>query len=186
MDPIDITTILGIDFAHLTVANIILLIVVLCGILSHVVPEGSKIQKVFNVVGALTFKANRPAAISPTQANSGIVSKVMKNSIYIGICTITFAVSVFLLFCCKPAVAIADLAYDLCVKSMKDEPLVIQAAQSRKLDVLGYTKEICTVAEVIHPYVEFMKAEPQDAGPKQLIAPPTPRALQAAHARELL
>lgn len=186
MDTINITPILGIDFAHLTPANVILLIVVLCGILSHVVPEGSKIQKVFNVVGALTFKANRPAATPPTQTNSGIVSKVMKHSIYIGICTITFAVTVFLLFCCKPAVAIADLAYDLCVKSMKVEPLVVQAAQSRKLDVLGYTKEICTVVDVLHPYVEYLKAEQQDAGPKQLIAPPTPRALQAAQARELL
>jgi hypothetical protein len=182
----DISPILGIDFAHLTVTNIILIVIVLAGILSHVVPNGSKLQQVLNVIGTLTFKANQPANTDEKKVTSGIVSKVTKTTMYIGLSIVSFILVMVALVSCKPAVAIADMAYDLCVASMKVEPLVVQAAQARQLDVLKYTKDICKVVEVVHPYVEYLKAERQDAGPNQLPAPPTPRALQAAQSRDLI
>lgn len=182
----DITPILGIDFAHLTVANIILIVIILAGILSHVVPEGSKLQKVLNVIGALTFKANQPAKTTAQRETSGIVSKVTKATIYIGITFGCILIAVVSAISCKPALAIADAAYDLCVTTMKVEPAVVQAASARQLDVLKYTKEICTVVDVLHPFIEYLKAEQRDAGPKQLIPPPAPRALEAARGRNLI
>ena len=182
----DITPILGIDFAHLTVANVILIVIILAGILSHVAPNGSKLQQVLNIIGALTFKANQAKKVETVSDTSGIVSKVTKTTMYIGVSLLSLILVLLAFLSCRPAAAIIDTAYDLCVASMKVEPLVAQAAQARQLDVLKYTQEICKVVDVVHPYVEYLKAEQQDAGPKQLIPPPTPRALEAARSRELI
>jgi hypothetical protein len=182
----DITPILGIDFAHLTVANIILIVIVLAGIFSHAAPDGSKLQKVLNVIGALTFKANLPAKSTATQETSGIVKKITKATIYVGVTFGCILITVVSVISCKPALAIADAAYDLCVTTMKVEPAVVQAATARQLDVLKYTKENCTVVDVLHPFVEYLKAEQRDPSSKLLVPPPAPRALEAARGRNLI
>jgi hypothetical protein len=168
---------MNLDFSHLSISDYILIVIFICGAISHIVPNGSLAQKILNVIGSMTFKANSPAA-TPTPV-SEIISKVSKTSLLIGVVLVSF-------IGCQPAAKIWDTAYQTCVASMKIEPLVVEAANKKALPLIDYVNTICNVVDVLNPYVQALESEYQDAGPKKLVEPATPRALKAAKEHGLL
>jgi hypothetical protein len=167
---------MNIDFSHLTISDYVLIVIFACGAISHLVPNGSLAQRILNIIGTMTFKANSPATPNPV---SQLIDKVSKTSLLIGFSIVSF-------IGCQPAAKIWDTAYQTCIASMQVEPVVVAAAGKKALPVLDYVKTICNVVDVLNPYVQVLESEYQDAGPKKIVAPATPRALEAAKAHGLL
>jgi hypothetical protein len=153
---------------EMTPERIILAVIAICGILSHFFSPTSTLGKIFNVLGALTFRA--------AQVGDSNVKKLTNASI-------VFFVS-FVVIGCQPAMKIWDTAYDTCVKALQVEPAVIAVADKKVVPYVEYAKGICNIAVVLNPFIEELNAIA--TGAKKADKPAKLRALQAAQEHGLL